>query len=76
MTRHHRPSFIRQLLLGAVLVFIAATAQAATDLATPTGGTNFDYAWLKGRAKFLAEQAYVSHEGELPKSLQKLTWDQ
>ena len=35
----------------------------------------FSYAWLKGRARALAVEAYVSHEGELPRSLKHLSWD-
>ncbi|MAA66242.1 MAG: glucan biosynthesis protein D [Alteromonadaceae bacterium] len=35
----------------------------------------FDYAWLKGHARDLASKPFKSHEGELPKSLQKLSWD-
>lgn len=36
---------------------------------------SFDYAWLKGHARHLAAQAYTSHEGELPKTLRNLSWD-
>lgn len=76
MQRHHLSIALSQIFLGALLL-LSSTALALTDpTMTPTGGTNFDYAWLKGRAKFLAEQPYVSHEGELPRALQNLTWDQ
>jgi glucans biosynthesis protein len=36
---------------------------------------SFSYAWLKGRARALAGEAFVSRQGELPPSLQKLSWD-
>jgi glucans biosynthesis protein len=74
MKRFHMFPLLGRLLVG--LLLLSSAAQAATDLATPTGGTNFDYAWLKGRAKALAEAPYVSHEGELPAALKKLSWDQ
>jgi len=45
-------------------------AEAATAPTQP-----FDYAWLKGHARHLSESAYVSHKGELPKSLQDISWD-
>ncbi|SHK45545.1 glucans biosynthesis protein [Marinobacter antarcticus] len=35
----------------------------------------FSYAWLKGHARELAAQPYLSHEGELPQSLKQLSWD-
>jgi glucans biosynthesis protein len=75
MKRQTTSVLLCQILLGA-LIFLSAAAHAGTEPAPiPTGGTNFDYAWLKGRASFLAKQPYVSHEGELPKALQNLTWD-
>lgn len=43
--------------------------------AAAEGSEPFDYAWLKGRARTLAAAPYVSHEGELPKVLQNLSWD-
>ena len=35
----------------------------------------FDYAWLKGHARHLSTQAFVSHAGELPQSLKDISWD-
>jgi len=35
----------------------------------------FSYAWLKGRARHLASQPYQDHEGEIPDSLKRLSWD-
>ncbi len=35
----------------------------------------FDYAWLKGHARTLASRPYQDHQGELPASLQSLSWD-
>lgn len=44
--------------------------------AEPRGSaTPFSYAWLKGHARSLSRQPYVSHEGELPPSLKTLSWD-
>lgn len=40
-----------------------------------SGPKTFSYEWLKGRAKYLSEQPYESHEGELPDSLKTLSWD-
>ena len=36
----------------------------------------FDYAWLKGHARALAEQAYRPHAGEIPASLKGMDYDQ
>ena len=74
MKRHSLPTLLCTILLGASL-FLSQAAMAATDLPTPTGGTNFDYAWLKGRARHLAEQPYVNHAGEIPEALKNLSWD-
>jgi glucans biosynthesis protein len=74
MKRHPLFTLLCTTLLGASLV-LSSAAFAATDLPTPTGGTNFDYAWLKGRARHLAEQPYVDHAGEIPASLKNLSWD-
>lgn len=74
MKRQHLSTLLSQILLGAFLV-LSTTAWAATDLPTPTGGTSFDYAWLKGRAQFLASKPYVNHAGEIPAALKSLSWD-
>ena len=74
MKRQHLSTLLSQFLLGAFLV-LSTAAWAATDLPTPTGGTSFDYAWLKGRAQFLASQPYVDHAGEIPAALKNLSWD-
>ncbi len=36
----------------------------------------FDYAWLKGRARALAEAPYQSHKRTLPAPVEALDWDQ
>lgn len=51
-------------------VFLALTATQATDSGEP-----FDYAWLKGQARALAEAPYAPQPETLPESLQNLTWD-
>lgn len=38
-------------------------------------GQAFDLAWLKGHARALAGRPYVSHQGELPKALRDIGWD-
>ena len=75
MKRHHAPHLFR-LLLALALLSIGGAAFAGnwTD-PIPTGGTSFDYAWLKGRARYLSGQPHVSHEGELPPAISDLTWD-
>ena len=65
-------ALIVPLVFGA---FLAVPAMAATDTLTSAGDKAFDYAWLKGRARALAETPYVSHEGELPEILRNLSWD-
>lgn len=35
----------------------------------------FDYAWLKGHARALAQKPHQSREGQLPESLRQLSWD-
>ena len=42
MKRHSPSTLLCTILLGASLV-LSSAAFAATDLPTPTGGTNFDY---------------------------------
>ena len=74
MKRQTLFTLIVPIILGAFLA-ASVSAMAGTDAPTPTGGTAFDYAWLKGRARALAGSPHVSHEGELPKALQNLTWD-
>jgi glucans biosynthesis protein len=70
-------------LTGADLADAAATAAApqpaAPQSAAATGsGTakRFDYAWLKGQARFLADSAYQSSKDVLPASMATLSYDQ
>lgn len=73
MNRHHLYTPVMLIVVGLFLALQTASATAST--AVPTGGTEFDYAWLKGRARALATEPYVSHEGELPAALQNMSWD-
>ena len=73
----------RRMLLKVMAALMAAGAMPRAPLALGAGpgavsGSEprpFSYAWLKGRARALAGEAYVSHEGELPESLKTLSWD-
>ncbi|WP_111495964.1 glucan biosynthesis protein [Marinobacter bohaiensis] len=57
--------------IPASALFHSATAQAR-----PIGVVrDFSYAWLKGHARELAGRPYESHEGDLPRSLKNLSWD-
>lgn len=76
MQKKHYLTQLGPILLVAIFMFTAGSGQASTDQSIPTGGTSFDYAWLKGRAKALSQAPHVSHAGELPKAIQNLTWDQ
>ncbi len=42
---------------------------------TQGGAQAFDYAWLKGHARSLAQQPHQSRQGQLPASLRQLSWD-
>lgn len=51
---------------------------AAQDLSgegAKNDGAPFSYAWLKGHARNLASRPYEDHEGEIPDSLKRLSWD-
>lgn len=61
--------------LLSILAAITSPLAAAADKASPGPGETFSYAWLKGYARHQATEDYVSHKGELPKSLQGLSWD-
>jgi len=68
-----------QRMVGSVLltcsVLLSLSACAAGKQASPQEGEEFSYAWLKGYARTMAAQPYESHKGELPKSLQGMSWD-
>src|SRR5580704_18320110 len=58
---------------------LAAAAAAAPQSATATGtgpAKAFDYAWLKGQARFLAGSAYQTSKEVLPASMVTLSYDQ
>jgi len=63
---------LRVLLASALLILLPVLPLSA---AAPGETPAFNYAWLKGHAQALAAQPYVSHKGELPKSLQEIGWD-
>src|ERR1700735_2747981 len=69
-------------LAGADLIDAAAAAApqpAAPQSAAATGSgpaKHFDYAWLKGQARFLAGSAYQSSKDMLPPSMAALSYDQ
>jgi glucans biosynthesis protein len=54
----------------------AATSPRAKPMKFVGEAQPFDYAWLKGRARYLASTAYHPSEAKLPPELGKLDWDQ
>jgi glucans biosynthesis protein len=54
----------------------AAGDAAASTLKTLGGPQAFDYAWLKGRARAMAAQAYHEPDFKLPAKVAGLDWDQ
>jgi len=62
-------------LLGALAAAGLLLTQAAPAAQTIGKPQSFDYAWLKGHARTLAQQPYQSHEGEVPEQLESLSWD-
>lgn len=61
--------------LAAYGIPLAALLEALPAEAATAKAQAFDYAWLKGHARHLSESPYVSHQGELPRSLKDITWD-
>jgi len=62
---------------GAALALSAIPSWAkAWDLASVGAAQSFDYAWLKGHARFLASQPHKRAAQPLPPSIAKLDWDQ
>ena len=86
--RHSTFALIASVALLPCMAVVAATTPAATPVpapaATPTAqlthpGTTaqaFDYALLKGQARWLASNAYQPPKNTLPDSLAKLSYDQ
>src|SRR5450830_1053184 len=54
----------------------AATPDTPSRLKTLGQAQPFDYAWLKGRARSLAQEAYKPQSGTLPAKVGALDWDQ
>ncbi len=52
-----------------------AAAAATAPTATPAGPRTFDFAWLKGRARWMATQGYHAPRFDLPAALAKLDYD-
>jgi periplasmic glucans biosynthesis protein len=70
-------------LAGADLVDAAAPAEAKAAPAPPSAAATgsgpakrFDYAWLKGQARYLAGNAYETSKELLPASMATLSYDQ
>lgn len=66
-------------MMGTCLPFPAALLSVNANAADPKrlgDAERFDYATLKGKARELSAQPYQSHEGELPKAVSALDWDQ
>src|SRR5271167_3699011 len=72
----------RREILKAAVVLAAGqmsypAAAAAASGATGTGPAKaFDYAWLKGQARFLASNAFQPSKDVLPPAMAKLSYDQ
>jgi glucans biosynthesis protein len=55
----------------------SAAAPAATTALSPLGPPQaFDYAWLKGQARALADNIYQPPAGSIPEVMKALDWDQ
>ena len=68
-----RRSLLKLLAVGAGGYCLSPVFTMAEEAQSDSGSRKpapFDYEWLKGRARYLSEQAFESHEGELPESLQ------
>ncbi|TVM33176.1 glucan biosynthesis protein D [Oceanidesulfovibrio marinus] len=70
------PAILRLGLCIILLLCASSCARVAGATSETTMPGPFDYAWLKGKARAMANDLYVSHTGELPKSVKNLTWDQ
>ncbi|MBW7470084.1 glucan biosynthesis protein [Marinobacter sp. M216] len=71
-----RRSLLRWVAVGAGSYYFPSGWLWAAESESPSEGPKtFSYEWLKGRARYLSEQSYESHEGELPDSLKALSWD-
>ena len=68
----------RRDFLKSAIVIAAAGLPARELFAAPQApaGMAFDYAWLKGYARSLANGPYVPPSRDIPDSLAKLTYDQ
>lgn len=77
-----RRDFLKTLsLLGAALLpaaprLVRAMADPAVAKEAVGKPQPFDYAWLKGQARYLAGRDYHSHKIKLPEAIRHLSWDQ
>jgi glucans biosynthesis protein len=75
-----RRDFLRTIAaLGAAGLFLPGRfiARSATTTLSPLGRPQtFDYAWLKGQARALANSRYQPPAGQLPEAVKALDWDQ
>ena len=62
--------------LGALGIPLTTLLDSERAYAGPIGKRKpFDFAWLKGHARYLSGQPYQSRKGDLPKSLKNISWD-
>jgi glucans biosynthesis protein len=75
-----RRDFLRASAALAAAGFPAHSLLAAANLPSPLKfigkAQPFDYAWLKGRARTLAMQAYQAPVSHIPDEVSKMDWDQ
>jgi len=76
LNRSHQPQFSVLQITVALSILFSNCVWAEKDTYILPKDEPFSYAWLKGFARNQAQQAYVDHSNELPKSLRNLTWDQ
>src|SRR5262245_8788147 len=64
-------------VVGFPLRGLFAAAPAPTTTLSPVGQSQaFDYAWLKGQARVLANAAYQPSVNQIPDAVKALNWDQ
>ena len=68
----------RTLLKSAALFVLASNASpiAGVSGATPVSSKRFDFAWLKGHARWRAQSPYRPVRNAVPNPLAQLDWDQ
>lgn len=66
----------KAVLAVSALVSVTACAVSEPTTVNPAADEEFSYAWLKGHARNLAEQPFVSAKGDVPEVLSSLDWDE